>query len=456
MTREEELIRSTTRAIAASVREVPPLRLDAAADELGSRARTASGGGPDGRRGGRAWLAPVAAAALVVAVAVALVLVKAIPNGGSVPGNRATAAAGEVPRYYAAIRQLTGDLNSPTQRNDVVIGDSLTGKAVATVEPPARTAFVSITAAADDRTFVIFAVTSSTGSFLVNKGKSSLTGGWYAVRLTPGAAEPARLTRLPIKPLAVPDPEQGLDSFTDTFGTVLSPSGRELAVPEWTARPGGLTVRVFSVATGQLLRQWTTHDALVGRSPSLAWINGDRTLALISRSSFIRSNAHYVVNDVSVREWPAGTASGDLVAVSRTAWHVQTLKNPLTTVQSCTEPVVGGPVLISPDGKTFSCTTAGGWGTVDHLSFHTFPLAASTTASAAGTIDYQVTYTGNGRWVPAVAWVSQSGDMLVGSLTPLDEPSMPGPRLGVISHGTFTPLPVPASLTRSTVIAIAF
>ncbi len=455
MTREEELIRSTTRAIAASVREVPPLRLDATADELGSRARTASGG-PGGRRGGRAWLAPLAAAALVIVVAVALVLVKAIPNGGPVPGNRATAAAAAVPRYYAAIRQLTGDFNSPTQRNDVVIGDSLTGKTVATVEPPARTAFASITAAADDRTFVIFAVTSPTGDFQTAKGKSALTGGWYAVRLTPGAAEPARLTRLPIKPLAVPDPELGLGSFFDTFGTVLSPSGRELAVPEWTAPPGGLTVQVFSVATGQLLRQWTTHDATVNQNPSLAWIDGGRTLALTSRGSLIQPNSRYVANDVSVREWPAGAASGDLVAVSKVAWHLQSTTYPLTTVENCTEPVVGGPDLISPDGKTFSCTTAGGWGAVDHLSFHTFPLAASTTASATGTIDYQVTYTGNGRWAPAVAWVSQSGDTLVGSLTPLDEPGTPGPRLGVISHGTFTPLPVPASLTRSTVISIAF
>ena len=38
MSREEELIRSTTRAIASAVREVPPLRLEAAADELRSPA----------------------------------------------------------------------------------------------------------------------------------------------------------------------------------------------------------------------------------------------------------------------------------------------------------------------------------------------------------------------------------------------------------------------------------
>ncbi len=96
--------------------------------------------------------------------------------------------------------------------NGVVVGDSVTGKTLATFAPPAHTTFQSVTAAADDRTFVVFAVTSSTGSFLPGvkegipaaKSVATLTGSWYELRLTPGTAHPASLTRLPVKPWSWP------------------------------------------------------------------------------------------------------------------------------------------------------------------------------------------------------------------------------------------------------------
>jgi hypothetical protein len=460
MSREEDLIRSTTHAIAASVREVPPLQLERAADELGSKARA-----PRYLRGGRrrhwwSWGAPLTAAAVVVALAISLVLVRDIPNDGAVSSNSASSTGpGGVPRYYVALKQLAGDMTSSTQRNDIVAGDSLTGKTLATFAPPAHTAFESVTAAADDRTFVVFAVTSSTGSFgnLSAKG-ATITGSWYEVRLAPGTAHPARLTRLPIKPLSVPRSNElpGLGAFIDSFGTVLSASGQQLAVPE-RAAPRGLAVKVFSVATGRLLHEWTTNDPSVVQQPSLAWIDGDRELALVSRGLSVQPNAKFTVENVTVREWPvAGPASGDLVADSKVVWDMQTgtgksSLNP-TTVQLCVEPAVGGPVLISADGKTFSCTTAGGWGPTDHLSFHTYPLTASTTATAPGTIDYQVTYTNEGRYIPQVLWTSPSGDTLIGALFPYTggpPPIAKGLHVGVISHGKFTPLRMPASLANA-------
>jgi hypothetical protein len=471
MSREEDLIRSTTHAIASTVREVPPLRLEPAPGAPRARAwrRPPASGRP---RRWWSWGAPLAAAAVVVALAVSLVIVRDMPNERAVSRNPAASAG--VPRYYVALKQLAGDRNSPTQRNDIVVGDSLTGKTLATLAPPARTAFESVTAAADDRTFVVFGVTSSTGSFLPfskTPGKKPvLTGSWYAVRLTPGAARPARLTRLPIKPLSVPSSAGavGLPPFIDSFGSVLSGSGQQLAVPVWDfAR--GLAVRVFSVATGQLLHEWTTNDSSVRQQPSLAWIDGDRKLALLSRSESVKPNAKFVTDDATVREWPvAGPATGDLVAASRVVWSVQTnYRSPPftpTAVQQCVEPVAGLPVLFSADGKTFSCTTAGGRGQVDHMSFHTYPLAASTTATTRGTIDYDVSYTGKGRYSPEVLWTSASGGTLIGALFPVDgsSPAPYGPRIGVISQGKFTPLRLAASLRAGSagagapVIAIAF
>jgi hypothetical protein len=463
MSREEDLIRSTTHAIASTVREVPPLRLEPAPNELRSPARAPRRlrGGSGRQRRWWSWAAPLTAAAVVVALAVSLVLVRDIPNDGAVsPNPTSSTSPGGVPRYYVALKQLSGELNSSIQRNDIVVGDSLTGKTLASFAPPARTAFVSVTAAADDLTFVVFAVTSSTGSFDMHS-KAALTGSWYKVRLAPGTAEPARLNHLPIKPITEPYSymSTGSSGLYASYGSVLSGSGRQLAVPESTGSHG-LAVKVFSVATGQLLHEWTTNDRSVVQEPSLAWIDGDRELALVSRSTDDQSNAKFAVENVTVREWPvAGPASGDLVADSKVVWNVQTVKNPLTTVQLCVEPVVGGPVLISADGKTFSCTTAGGWGPTDHLSFHTYPLTASTTATAQGTIDYQVTYTNKGLYIPKVLWTSPSGGTMIGALFPYGGGSpvaVDGPRIGVISHGKFTPLRLSASLAAATVTDIAF
>jgi hypothetical protein len=460
MSTTEERARAAMRAIAGTVDDAPPLRLEPAADELRSpvRAPRRARGGSGRPRHWWSWAAPLTAAAVVVALAITLAAVRDIKSVGAPSPTTTTGQAG-VPRYYVALRQLAGGVNSNTQRNDIVVGDSLTGKTLATFAPPDRTTFESVTAAADNRTFVVFAVTSSNGSFLAPAKDATLTGSWYEVHLAPGTAHPARLTRLPVKALTVPGSldDVPFDALTYSSRTVLSGSGRELAVPERTTL--GLTVKVFSVATGQLLHTWTTHDVSLSQEPSLAWIDGDRELALVSRST-VQANPKLAGMSVTVREWPvAGPASGDLVADSKVAWSVQTVKYPMTTVQLCVEPVVGGPVLISADGKTFSCTTAGGWGPTDHLSFHTYPLTASTTATAQGTIDYDVTYTNKGRYIPQVLWTSPSGGTIIGALFPYvggPPVAVNGLRIGVISHGKFTPLRIPASLAGSTVAGIAF
>ncbi len=103
MSREEDLIRSTTHAIASTVREVPALRLEEAPDELRYPARAPRRG--RGRpRGWLSWGAPLTAAAVVVVLAIALVIVRDMPNGSKVPANPATSAGpGGVPRYYVAL-----------------------------------------------------------------------------------------------------------------------------------------------------------------------------------------------------------------------------------------------------------------------------------------------------------------------------------------------------------------
>ena len=170
------------------IRTAPPLRLPAEPEAGPRRVRPP-------RRWPR-WWPPLAAAAAVIAVAATLVAVKSMQNPSSVSGNgtasapvtipRYTGGTKGVPRYYVALKRF--DVKSG--QYGIVEGDSLTGTTLATFAPPAGTTFQSVSAAADNRTFVIVAVTSSTGSFSLGFGHATLTGSWYELRLAPGRNSP--------------------------------------------------------------------------------------------------------------------------------------------------------------------------------------------------------------------------------------------------------------------------
>ena len=339
-----------------------------------------------------------------------------------------------------------------------MVGDSLTGGTLATFAPPARTTFASVTAAADDRTFVVFAVTSATGSFAA-KARTTLTGRWYQVRLSPGAARPARLTRLPVKPVILLrdlPADAGQAALSASFATALSGSGRELAVPEWVA-PHGLAVKVFSVATGRLLHDWRTSDpSLTPAQPYLTWIDGDKSLAI---GRWFSSNP--AASDFTVGEWPvAGSASGDLAAVSKIVWSLRFTAGASTTLQDC---VGQWGIHISADGKTFSCATAAQVPNGAVLRFYTYPLAASTTATAKGRLDAQLRLRdnqGGSEFMPQVLWASPSGGTLIGAWIravriPVSSgagssaAAAPGQSIGVISQGRFAPLRFPPGLNLS-------
>ena len=242
MTREEEIVRSTMAALAGTVTRVRPLQLTKAADEVNgsvSGSDTLLSCCPGGawlppcdlavardrvRRAGGAWGAPVAAAAVVIALAVALVVVRHMPSGGratpAVPGagcvlpevSRATPAGAAasvdgVPPYYVEVVACSGS----TSRSGLLVGGTLTGTVVATVAPPSGVSFRSVSAAADDRTFAVFATP-------IGACPAAGLRWWYLLRLAPGTSSPARLTRIPVKPLP------------DVAETALSGSGWELAV----------------------------------------------------------------------------------------------------------------------------------------------------------------------------------------------------------------------------------
>jgi len=440
---------------ALEIRTAPLLRLPS---------EPAAGGRRRAPGGWIRWTIPLTAAAAVVALASSLVLVKGMQNGSAVPPDPAISASpapatgpGGVPRYYAALIQPSGG---------IMVGDSVTGTTLAKLAPPTSktltTTFQGITAAGDDRTFVVLALSYPTAS-LKSPGvnNATATASWYEVQLAPGTAHPARLTSLPIKPQTA----HGY-AVTEDFATALSGSGQELAVTGVTAS-GGLAVRVFSVATGQLLHVWTTNDpslapsgsyshGLAGR-PYLTWIDGDRVLAVDTESGAPSSGDLGFGATDTVRELNvAGPASGDLLADGKVVWNVRTWEFPKTRLQSCTGGIaVAGARdhLISADGTTFGCSAAIGTSTDPSPSFLTYPLALGATVAEKATVDYQVTPPAKeGLDTQQTLWISPSGDAIVGAWTTDAKGTLDGVpnglRIGVMSHGKFTPLRFPPGFDR--------
>jgi hypothetical protein len=267
----EDRVRAATRARTALVGAVRPLDLPAVPGPAPKPHRLA------------AWAAPAAAAAAVTALAVSLATLHPARHAPAAPAAPAVSSA--LPEYYAALDDPSGPITQllPGQRQTpvrILVGDDRTGKLIATVNPPKGETFAGLTAAADDRTFVVAAERFP----LEPLYPSASPVAWYLVRLAPGRAHPATLTRLPIP---------GEPPGTQVSAMALAPDGRELAVMfqrnVWSGKTGPLTISLYSLATGAPRRTWTVDTKgfpagfgwYYGRysNTALTWRDGGRTLA---------------------------------------------------------------------------------------------------------------------------------------------------------------------------------
>lgn len=480
MNSTEDRARGAMRAIADTVDGAPPLRLAPARQDTPATdevrfgrqdtwppsarehrlGRRRPGGAPrpanlsGGRR--RNWLAPVTVAAVITAIAVALVLIRDFPNGAGVTSRPSTtksttppATSSGLPRYYVS---LVTEAWSPDAASALQVGDTLTGKPIATLAAPAGTSFVSVSGAADDRTFVVLTVARSA------KTSSGRADTWYEVKLAPGSAHPATLTRLPIE-----------STYAQVVATALSGSGRELAVGGIPAGWGRRGVEVFSVATGQLLNEWSTSDdaALVSGNFNqgwvqlsvLTWIDGDQAIAF----TYDEGQAHLGA-DITMglrRLDVAGPSTGDLIADSRALWSEETAPRYALT-PPCTELAP----LVSADGTSVSCaaltspdvTKSLNW----DMTFTTYHLTGGSPSTGQGAIAYQITDRAPGIKVglAAALWASPSGAALIGEwgvgFTIGRTLTLTSVHVDVISHGTFTPLRMPAGFNAVLPTSIAW
>jgi hypothetical protein len=424
----EDRVRAATRARAALVRDVRPLDLPAI-----------PGRQPRVRRR-LAWTAPVAAAAAVTALAVSLAAVRHTPNAATAPA-AVPAVSGMLPEYYAALDDPGGPITQilPGQHQTPVsvrIGDDRTGKLVATVSPPDGQTFAGLTAAADDRTFVVAAERFPVQQQVFSPSVNPVA--WYLVRLNPGRARPVVLTRLPIP---------GEPARTQVSAVALAPDGSELAVMfqqnTWSAKAGPLMIRLYSLATGTSVRTWTVDTKglpagfgwYYGRysNTALTWVDRGRTLAVTYgiNTSISGPPLSLGFSGVTIRTVDASSPSGNLLASGKVVFRLP-------------DPGYCGTVQLTSDGRTVLCGAYGGNSVKRSAAY-----APKFVAYSVATGKPRMLYRFPGAYqlgLADVLWASPTGSTLVGSVyaaTTWIQPDSADQTAGLLTNGTFKPLKFP-------------
>jgi hypothetical protein len=358
----EDTLREVARSAAAEITPDSIRPLDLSRVPRSARLRL--------RRGGRAGtLIPLAATAVVTAM-VAAALAAAAGLGAQPP----TSSAGPpgwshaVPRYYvaltSAVRTRPGRASQPPASwrvLDATVRATTTGHMLAKVAAPRPfVTFRGVTAAADDRTFVLAATRTvvtprtlvSAPPGLMTAGRPAAVGfaklagpraavaGAVTARLTVGffllryhaAAPGARLTWLPIQTVTPAARLQGM---------ALSPDGSRLAVAL-----GGREIRIYSVRSGAA-QAWTTAGpaAAGARLAGLSWTADGRFVGFDA----VHWGGRAGLNVLNTGGPDTGGRPGRLLAASRLVLRAG-VPVPGTRGLRCLD----GAVL-APDGSTVAC-----------------------------------------------------------------------------------------------------
>jgi hypothetical protein len=424
----EERVRAATRAAGETVTpdNVPPLRLP---PDRPFR----SGGGSRASMWAR-WLAPAAAAAAVIALAVTMVTVGqtvdhraggslAVPSSSPArpgpvqagPPISSYVASGRVPRYYfSLVNSSNSGRYGPSY---AVVRATATGAALETYTPAAHNIILAATAAADDQTFVFDEQPWVHDSGQTNQNTEPRS--FFVVRLD-GSGTIAQLYPLP----------ESVPAGQLMTGFALSPDGSRLAIAVQPdndkAEPELTEVKVITLATGATAT-WTA-DGTVGTGPddarAMSWASNERTLAFTWAAA--GPGVHTGI-------WLLNVASGggSLMADSREA---VTLVN-----ESSLGRIGSGPTLncqldaiVTPDGSAIVCGAVALVGRYAESGFIEYSTA---TGKVTRILGYWTLGTPDGLAVDLM-WSNASGSVLIALI-----PDKGAFRVGVISGNEFTPLP---------------
>jgi hypothetical protein len=417
MKQTEELVRSTTRALAGTVRAVRPLP---PLTEVPWRNEVTSG-----HRTRPAWVASLAAAAAVIIVAGGAVTAGSLLAKSGTPRLSQPSAPGApfrgvpagsytaVPPYYVAVA------NSSL----TVVRATWTGATLARITT--RTPVVGVAGAADGRTFVLDEQRSIMGGSVTWVGQPA----FYLLRLTASGTEES-LTRL-----AVP----AIPNGTVVSGLALSPDGSKLAVDvdsdSWP-QARLMEIMTYTLATGAF-RSWTTSGVTNADAPfgftgsgvdgaqSVSWTADSRTLA------FGVENASYI----AVRLLDTAASGTDLMADSRLAVieRIRYLGRNLTNAAppyyfvSCVT-----DAMISMDGSAIVCGYSTSVGNTTTMGFAQYSTGTGKMNDVVGLVHFE----GKAPIFISLYWVNSTGKIAIGT-----SETTSGGRVGVMNGDTFTPLP---------------
>ena len=405
MTPLQDRLRAALRETADEIPpEAPPLRLHPAR-------RTRTGTRQNGTRPAwRAWAAPLAAAALVAAViAVSVALAVAVRHQ---PATSGQASPDGVPPYYVA-------LTVPGTYTDIYTGGdgtaaevraTATGAVLARITVPAPyVQFAAVTAAADDRTFVLVAQEKSHPP--ASLAPYYQPSRFYLLHFDPASGR-ASLRALPAA---------FIPANNEVCDTALSPDGTLLAADIGSACVQGARLHVFDLATGNV-RVWnagTNEFGFGGTNPdALSWTADGKHLAFVGSSvrparSGVRlldvtaPGSDLAANSKPVCEWPP-LGSGTFFPVWR-------------------------GVKVTPDGRTVVI--------LEELASGTAPARARDRLLTCSTATGQVTTVLNDRntlggyWYEQVMYTNATGSVLV--VTGVRK----GNTAGILRGDAYTPIP---------------
>jgi hypothetical protein len=271
MTPLQDKLRAALRETADEIpAQAPPLRLS-------PHPRASRNAGRNAGRNAtwRAWAAPLTAAALVVAtVAASLVVAGSLKHQPAAAGPQA--GPDRIPAYYVA---LTTTAKPQSDLGNMLVTSALTdsaaelrstrtGAVLARITPPKPyVSFTGVTAAADDRTFVL----SAQGP--VHPMPPFPAQRFFLLRIDPAARAGARMTLTALPAADVP-------AGDEIINMALSPDGTHLAAETARSLVGESKLNVFDLATATE-RSWSvsTCSRCVSSGGGMLWL-GVRTDAV--------------------------------------------------------------------------------------------------------------------------------------------------------------------------------